>query len=280
MAAPIRLHKIHVKHQLNAKSNVVGQPEAEDPGGNLPAVLLVGGFGTRLQSVVQGMPKPLAPVGKKSFLHLLVRQLQSQGIRDLVMCTGYLSDQIEKELGDGRDWGVAIRYSKESQPLGTGGAVKLAERYLPVGSDFLVMNGDSFLELDFGEFIRFHRKHPGVISMAVRGVSDAARYGTVQLDSLDRVVDFHEKTGDHVPGIVNGGIYLFDRAVLKHIPDGPASLEKDVFPHLLTDGIYAFEQHGLFIDIGTPEDYARAQELCDSLDLAALRESSRERPDR
>ncbi len=280
MATPIKLHKIHVKRQLKPKSNAVGQPGAEGPGGNLAAVLLVGGLGTRLRSVVPGMPKPLAPVGEKSFLHLLVRQLQSQGIRNLVMCTGYLSDQIEKELGDGRDWGVAISYSKELQPLGTGGAVKLAERHLPADSDFLVMNGDSFLELDFRQFIRFHREHHGLISMAVRGVSDAARYGTVQLDMLNRVVDFHEKTGVQVAGIVNGGVYVFDRAVLQHIPEGPTSLEKDVFPRLLADGIYAFEQHGLFIDIGTPEDYARAQELCDSLNLAALREPPRERSDR
>jgi NDP-sugar pyrophosphorylase family protein len=116
--------------------------------------------------------------------------------------------------------------------------------------------------------------------MAVRGVSDAARYGTVQLDTLHRVVDFHEKSGAQVAGIVNGGVYVFDRAVLRYIPDGPASLEKDVFPHLLAEGIYGFEQHGLFIDIGTPEDYARAQELCDSLNLAALREPPREHPDR
>jgi D-glycero-alpha-D-manno-heptose 1-phosphate guanylyltransferase len=269
-----------MNRQLNAHSNAGSQPGAEGPGGNLPAVLLVGGLGTRLQSVVPGMPKPLAPVGKKSFLHLLVRQLQSQGIRDLVMCTGYLSDQIEKELGDGRDWGVAIRYSKELQPLGTGGAVKLAERYLPADSDFLVMNGDSFLELDFRQFLRFHREHRGLMSMAVRGVSDAARYGTVQLDTFHRVVDFHEKTGAQAAGIVNGGVYVFDRAVLRHIPDGPASLEKDVFPRLLAEGIYGFEQHGLFIDIGTPEDYARAQELCDSLNLAARREPPREHPDR
>ncbi len=158
--------------------------------------------------------------------------------------------------------------------------MKLAERYLPADSDFLVMNGDSFLELDFGQFIRFHREHHGLISMAVRGVSNAARYGTVQLDTHHRVMDFHEKTGAQVAGIVNGGVYLFDRAVLQHIPDGPASLEKDVFPHLLAEGIHAFEQDGLFIDIGTPEDYARAQELCDSLNLAALREPPREHRDR
>ena len=232
---------------------------------SIPAVLLVGGIGTRLQPVLPATPKPLAPVGDAPFLQLLVKQLCSQGIRRLVMCTGHLADQVEKEFSDGHKWDVAITYSRESHPLGTAGAVKLAERHLPEVSDFLVMNGDSFLELDFRELIRFHQEHNGLVSMAVRRVPDATRYGTVQLDDHNRVVGFREKMGVPVSGIVNGGVYMFKRAVLQHIPDGPASLEKDVFPLLLEHGVYALEQEGLFIDIGTPEDYARAQTLCHNL---------------
>jgi NDP-sugar pyrophosphorylase family protein len=239
----------------------------------IPAVLLVGGKGTRLQSALPATPKPLAPVGDAPFLQLLVKQLRSQGIRSLVMCTGHLADQIEKEFGDGHKWDVAIDYSKESHPLGTAGAVKFAERYLKQASDFLVMNGDSFLELDFSELLRFHREHDGLISMAVRRVPDAGRFGTVQLDTKNRVVGFCEKMGASVPGIVNGGVYVFKRTLMQHIPDGPASLEKDVFPRLLKYGLFAFEQHGMFIDIGTPEDYARAQTLCHTLYQAALSES-------
>jgi D-glycero-alpha-D-manno-heptose 1-phosphate guanylyltransferase len=233
------------------------------------AVLLVGGMGTRLQSVLSSMPKPLAPIGKLSFLELLVLQLRSQGIRRLVMCTGHLADQIENEFGDGHKWGVAITYSKESQPLGTAGAVKFAERFLSDSSDFLVMNGDSFMEIDFRQFIRFHREHGGLISMAVRRVPDASRYGTVEMDALNRIVGFREKMGIPVPGRINAGVYLFNRAILQHLPDGPASLEQDVFPRLLEQGVYALEQHGIFIDIGTPEDYARAQDLFRSLAEAA-----------
>jgi D-glycero-alpha-D-manno-heptose 1-phosphate guanylyltransferase len=232
---------------------------------NITAVLLVGGIGTRLQPVVSSTPKPLALVGNAPFLQLLVRQLRSQGIRHLVMCTGHLADQVENEFGDGHKWDVQIAYSRESQPLGTAGAVKLAEHHVPQDSDFLVMNGDSFLELDFSEFLRFHRAHDGLISLAVRTVPDAARYGTVQLDAGNRVVGFREKIGSAVPGVVNGGVYAFKRAILQHLPDGPGSLEKDVFPRLLGLGVYALEQRGMFIDIGTPEDYARAQTLCDSL---------------
>ncbi len=113
------------------------------------AVLLVGGLGIRLRSVVPGAPKVLASVGKRSFLELLVGQLRSQGISRLVMCTGYLADQIESEFGDGQDWDVAIEYSKEEQPLGTAGAVKRAQHYLRDAPEFVVMNGDSFLEVDF-----------------------------------------------------------------------------------------------------------------------------------
>jgi NDP-sugar pyrophosphorylase family protein len=235
--------------------------------------LLVGGLGTRLQSVVPSTPKPLARVGDAPFLELLVLQLRSQGIRHMVMCTGHLAGQIEDEFGDGSKWGVAIEHSRESQPLGTAGAVKLAEHYLQSASEFLVMNGDSFLELDFREFLRFHREHGGLISMAVRRVPDSARYGTVQTDAQHRVVGFTEKTGNPAPGLVNGGVYVFNRAVLGHIPPGPSSFEKDVLPRLLQSGVFAQEQHGMFIDIGTPEDYARAQTIYDRLRQAAMEAS-------
>ena len=238
-------------------------------GQDVKAVLLVGGLGSRLRSVVAGAPKVLAPVGKTSFLALLVRQLRAQGIRRLVMCTGYLADQIHREFGNGEDWEVAIEYSREEQPLGTAGAIKLAERYLRDATEFVVMNGDSFLETDFVQLMDFHRAHHAIATMAVVRVEDTGRYGTVSVDTSGRVQAFVEKTGNSVPGRVNGGVYVFDRAIFECIPRHPASLERDVFPSLLDHGVYALEQHGMFIDIGTPADYARAQQLCDSLKAAA-----------
>lgn len=237
---------------------------------DISAVLLVGGIGTRLQSVISSTPKPLAPVGDAPFLQLLVRQLRSQGIRRLVMCTGYLADQVENEFGDGRRWDVEIVYSKELSPLKTAGALKLAECYLAQDKDFLVLNGDSFLEMDFHEFIRLHRDHGGLITVAAREVPDAARYGTLQLDANNRIIGFREKMGASVEGIINGGVYAFRRSIFEHIPEGPASLETDIFPRLLEHGVHAVEQQGMFIDIGTPEDYTRAQTLCQSLYQAAL----------
>ena len=135
---------------------------------DIKAIMLVGGLGTRLRSVVPSSPKVLASIGEKSFLELLVCQLRSQGIRRLVMCTGYLADQIESKFGDGRGWDVSIEYSKEEMPLGTAGAVKLAQRYLRDVPEFLVLNGDSFLEVDFQSLMAFHRGHDGAIAtMAV-----------------------------------------------------------------------------------------------------------------
>jgi NDP-sugar pyrophosphorylase family protein len=234
------------------------------------AVLLVGGLGTRLRTVVTSAPKPLAPVGNRPFLELLIRQLGSQGIRSLIMCTGYLADQIESEFGKGSGLGVTIEYSKEPEALGTAGAVKFAERFLQGVPDFLVMNGDSFLELDLNQLIQLHRTHGGLATMAVVSVENAGRYGTVHVDSGNKVTAFFEKTGSDSPGLINAGVYVFSPAILELIAAGPVSLEKDVFPRLLDQGVYAAREQGVFIDIGTPADYAHAQELSDRLRRATV----------
>jgi NDP-sugar pyrophosphorylase family protein len=232
---------------------------------DITAIMLVGGLGTRLRSVVPSKPKVLASIGDKSFLELLVRQLRSQGIRRFVMCTGYCADQIEGIFGNGARWNVSIEYSKEKTPLGTAGALKLARPYVANVHECLVLNGDSFLELNFEDLIEFHRAHHGVATMAVVRVEDAGRYGTVSLGSNDRIRGLTEKTGNNAPGLVNGGVYVFDPAVWESIPEGPASLEREVFPRLLNQGVYACEERGKFVDIGTPSDYARAQEILRSV---------------
>jgi len=225
------------------------------------AVLLVGGMGTRLRSVVPDTPKPLAAVGSKSFLELLIRQLHDQHIRRVVMCTGYRAEQIESHFEDGRRYGVYIHYSRELQPQGTGGAIKLAEAHLQAMARFIVMNGDSFMEMNFANLLKFHEDKKAILSMAVRRVPNAGRYGTVELDVDQRVIAFREKTGLEMAGIVNAGVYVFNCEVLQMISHSPCSLEKDILPKLLDRGVYALEQHGEFIDIGTPEDYARAQQM-------------------
>lgn len=237
----------------------------------MKAVLLVGGLGTRLRSAVPSLPKALASVGGKPFLELLVMQLGRQDIRQLVMCTGYMAEQIEEVFRDGSDFGVSIDYSKELTPLGTAGAVKLAQCYLQDEQEFLLLNGDSFFEVDFNELVTFHRTHCSLVTMAVTQVKNAGRYGTVQVKDDGRVLGFMEKTGENLPGIINAGVYVFDRTILAQISEGPASLERDVFPRLLEQRVYAFEQQqGLFIDIGTPDDYERAKAMYARLSDAAI----------
>jgi NDP-sugar pyrophosphorylase family protein len=211
----------------------------------------------------------MAAVGEQSFLELLVRQLRAQGIYRLVMCSGYLAEQIQEKFWNGHAWDVEISYSREPEPMGTGGALKLAERHLANDAEFLVMNGDSFLEIDFVRLVAFHRDRGGLASMAVVPVDNAGRYGTVRVEANDRVTGFTEKTASNAPGVINAGVYAFNPAIFQHIPQGPASLERDVFPQVLARGMYAFEQRGIFIDIGTPEDYARAQRICDRLQTVA-----------
>lgn len=236
----------------------------------MKAVLLVGGLGTRLRSVVPSSPKALASVGGRPFLQLLVRQLSTQGIRELVMCTGYLAEQIQDVFRDGSDLGVTIEYSEESVPLGTAGALKLAQHLVQYESEFLVLNGDSFLEIDFSELFDFHRRHGGLATMAAVHVENAGRYGTIGIGTCGRISGFIEKTGQDSPGIINAGVYVFNSTVFAQISDRPVSLEREVFPRLLEQGIYALEQRGVFIDIGIPEDYARAREICDRLADAAV----------
>jgi NDP-sugar pyrophosphorylase family protein len=219
---------------------------------------------------VPSLPKTLASVGDKPFLELLVRQLGSQELRELVMCTGYLAEQIQEVFQDGSDFRATIEYSKETAPLGTAGALRLAQRYVQNESEFLVINGDTFLEIDFNEFILSHRKHRSLATMAVVPVENSSRYGTVQVGADGRILGFLEKNGQNAPGIINAGVYVFSNAALALIPQGPASLERDVFPLLMEQGFYAIEQRGMFIDIGTPEDYARAKKMSDRLADAAL----------
>ncbi len=241
------------------------------PSNDMKALLLVGGLGTRLRSVVASTPKPLASVGNRPFLEILIRQLHNQAIRHLVLCTGYLAHEIEQELGDGRKWDLTIEYSNEPYALGTAGALKHAKLLVRDSSDFLVMNGDSFMEIDFQKLFNYHVSCGGIASMAVLRMKNEMRYGTVQMSASGRVSGFTEKSAGGSHGFVNAGIYVFNRRIFDHIPDGPWSLERDIFPNILELGVYASEQQGVFIDIGTPEDYARAQELSKRLDEAACR---------
>jgi D-glycero-alpha-D-manno-heptose 1-phosphate guanylyltransferase len=221
------------------------------------AVILAGGFGTRLRSVVSDVPKPLAPVAGRPFVAHVLDLLATQGIRRVVLATGFMADLVERELGG--DWhGMQLAYSAETEPLGTGGAIAKAMPLLG-GDAFFVLNGDTFLSLDYASLDRAARASGRCLCMALAAVPDVARYGAVVVES-GQVTGFKEK-GQPGPGFINAGVYRLRRDVQACFPIAASfSFEADVLGRLVTMGeVSAFKQTERFIDIGVPDDYARAQ---------------------
>lgn len=229
---------------------------------DLSVVILVGGLGTRLRSVLPDLPKPMALVNGRPFLEILVAQVARAGFRDVVLCVGYRADAIEAHFGDGRRHGVRMRYAHEKELLGTAGAVLNAQGV--VNSDsFVVMNGDSYCAVDFSAMVTQHRDHRAAATIMAVEVPDSSRYGNLQLAPDGAVVGFTEKAQALGAGWINAGIYLLQRSVLQRlVPGKPASMERDVFPALVKQhALHAVKTSGLFIDIGIPADLERAQTL-------------------
>jgi NDP-sugar pyrophosphorylase family protein len=222
------------------------------------ALVLCGGLGTRLRPVTGEQPKVLAEVAGRPFLHYTLTYLRSQGLRDIVLCTGYAAEAVAGYCQDGSRWGVRLRYSPEPEALGTGGAIKHALPLLATERCF-VLNGDSLAQADLGGLQRFHTEKSAQISMVLARVSDKTRYGAALLADDGAVTGFSEK-GQAGSGLINAGIYLLNREVLDTIPANcNVSLERDVFPRYAGRGLYGLVAADSFIDIGTPESFAQAQ---------------------
>ncbi len=230
-----------------------------NPFDGVTAAILAGGLGTRLKSVVADRPKVLATVAGRPFLAHLLDQLAQIEVRETVLLVGFAADQVRSTFGD-RYNAMRLAYSAELAPRGTAGAVRLALPHL-TGKTVLLVNGDSFCDLDLRAFGDFHRRHRRGVSVALAHVDNASRYGSVQLGDSDRLVKFEEKSQHAKPGWINAGIYLIDRSLIESIaPDQPASLERDFLPAQVEVGnVYGFRCHGGFIDIGTPESFAAAE---------------------
>ena len=221
------------------------------------AAIVAGGLGTRLRSVVADRPKVLAEVGGRPFLAYLLDQLAAAGVRNVVLCTGYMGEKVEAAFGA---WygGLNLRYSQEAQPLGTAGALRLALPLLD-SDPVLVMNGDSFCGADLGSFWTWHCDRQAVGSLLLVGMSDTSRYGRVRTESDGRVASFMEKGDTSGPGLINAGIYLLGQDLLRTIPEvGAVSIEKEMFPSWLSQGLYGYCVETRFLDIGTPESYELA----------------------
>lgn len=231
---------------------------------NLEGIILAGGLGTRLRDTVPGLPKPMAPVGQQPFLAWLLDYLDSQGFDHIVLSIGYLGETITEYFGN-RYRNISIDYAMEVSPLGTGGAT-LGAIGKCRGSPFFVINGDTFLALDYRAMHAQHITSQASFTMAAREVEDVSRYGRIVLDGT-KLVSLEEKSAAG-PGRANAGVYLFDRSFFADVRlAGPCSLERDIIaPSLLQSNCRAFTSKGYFIDIGIPADYQRAQiELANSV---------------
>jgi len=223
-------------------------------------IILAGGAGTRLRSVLADTQKVVAPVGGRPMLSFLLDQCRHAGVREVTLAVGYRADQVRERLGESYD-GMSIRYSVEPSPLGTGGAIALAAAGLGDGP-VVVLNGDSFVDVDIAAVLAWHRARRARATVVLTEVADSGRYGSVSVDAQGRVLAFAEKsiTGSG-RGLVNAGIYVLERDALRAFPAGAHSIERDVLPALVGQGLFAWRVPGRFIDIGLPETYAAAADV-------------------
>ena len=227
---------------------------------DITAVVLCGGLGTRLQEVLPNKPKVLAEINGVPFIYYLLGKIEKTGCRNVILCTGHLAEQVESLLGN-KYRELTIVYSKESNPMGTGGALLNAEQYIATNYA-LVMNGDSYVECDFRDYYYWHIKVGANISMIVKETSDTSRYGSLSLGEKDRITQFQEKVCNYERAgkFINAGVYLMDHQIFQKIPRTfPVSLEKEVFPNLLSDGLFGYRIDGHFIDIGTAQSLVEAR---------------------
>jgi D-glycero-alpha-D-manno-heptose 1-phosphate guanylyltransferase len=231
------------------------------------AIILAGGFGTRLQSVISEVPKPMAPINGVPFLNYQLNYLKYFGITQVIMSVGYLAEKIKAYYKNSFN-GILIDYAYEETPMGTGGGIRLALQKTE-SKEVLVLNGDSFFEVDLKEFYRQHHAHQLNFSIATRRIENAGRYGTIELErntqeseNFFKIKTFKEKSNLETEGVINGGVYILNNeqfCILTN-PLQNFSIEKDFFEiQSAKQNIGAFLSNGYFIDIGVPQDYTKAQ---------------------
>lgn len=230
------------------------------PGLGIEAVVLCGGLGTRLASAVPDHPKALAPIAGRPFLEWQLSALSLLGIRRAVLATGHRADAIRRAIGDGSHVGLTIVHSAEPRPLGTGGALRYALEVVPAPL-WLVVNGDSWCDIELQRLRAVHRRLAARVTMQLTTVLDRSRYGAVMCDRQGWVTSLAEKS-HRGPGTISAGAYLIARDVISALPaEQPLSLETDVLPSLVGNGLAALTGAGRFVDIGTPESYRRASTI-------------------
>jgi mannose-1-phosphate guanylyltransferase len=240
------------------------------------AIVLVGGEGTRLRPLTNDVPKPALTLVDRPFLAYMIEWLAAHGVTEVVLACGFLPDVLREALGDGEHAGVRLNYVTEPDRRGTAGAIRFAADALGDDLDerFLALNGDVLTDLDLTALMDAHREREARATIALYPVEDSAAYGLVGVDAEGAVTEFVEKTGVAVPGEINAGAYFLERSVLELIPpDREVSIEREVFPVLVGDGLGALRLDGYWMDIGTPERYLQA-----SWDILEGRVATRVRP--
>ena len=218
----------------------------------MKGVIMAGGRGSRLMPLTNHMPKPLVPILDKPVMWYIVKVLKAAGIEEIVVTLGYMGEMIEREFGDGSALGVRLHYVHEDKPLGTAGGVKNARQYLD--EDFVVVSGDAYTDFDIGELVEYHYDKRGMVTLAAYRVDNPSRFGVIVSDANGLVRSFQEKPVNPLSKLVNTGIYVCDKRLLRLIPDGMVDFAKDVFPNLLGN-MYAKECAGYWSDIGTLPTY-------------------------
>jgi len=248
------------------------------------AVILVGGFGTRLRPLTRDIPKQMLPVVDRPIIEHVVAHLAGHGVTRVVLSLGFRPEAFAYAYPDGTCAGLPLHYAVEPEPLDTAGAVRFAALEAGIDADddtFLVLNGDVLTDLDIGAMVASHRSAGAEATLALTEVDDPSRYGVVPTDAEGRVVGFVEKPdAESAPSRwINAGTYVLEPSILDRIPDGrPVSIEREVFPAMAAEGcLHAMRSDAYWIDTGTPEAYIRAQlDLVDGTrgDLPAVHPSA------
>lgn len=227
----------------------------------MQAILLAGGLGTRLRSVVSDRPKPMALIEGRPFMEYVTRELVRSGIQDIIFAVGYKGSMVEEHFGDGSRFGFHASYAYEETLLGTAGAIKNAGGFI-TEDRFFALNADTFYQIDYTRLKKIQDAQNLDMALVLREVPDVSRYGQAILDEEGILTAFNEKTDENRKGTINGGIYLMKRELLATIPEGKVSLENDMIPKWLEEDrrLGGFVNDGYFIDIGIPEAYYQFQE--------------------
>ena len=225
------------------------------------AILLVGGFGTRLMPLTKNKPKPMLTVAGIPVTEHQIAMAKSAGITEIVLATSYLSEVFIPYFGDGSKWGISIKYAVEKEPLGTGGGIRNAAKLFDTSESVVVLNGDVFSSHNLAEQIRQHEEHEADVTLHLTEVADARAFGCVPTDSDGRVTAFLEKMENPVTNQINAGCYVFNPNIISKIPaDTVVSVERETFPQLVAKGakVFGYVENAYWLDIGTPRALLKA----------------------